>query len=61
MLMVVHAQQGSWAQVQEDDRTMLQEHGVEIPQVHFHDDVSGADLARCDTGLATIREGSARD
>ncbi|WVZ51011.1 hypothetical protein U9M48_002203 [Paspalum notatum var. saurae] len=61
MLMVVHAQQGSWAQVREDDRTMLQEHGVEIPQVHFHDDVSGAYLARCDTGLATIREGSARD
>ncbi|KAJ1274994.1 hypothetical protein BS78_05G102500 [Paspalum vaginatum] len=55
----------SWAHLShclpEEDRRMLESHNVEIPQVHFHEDLGHADLARCDMGLGTMHEGNTRD
>ncbi|KAJ1267905.1 hypothetical protein BS78_07G094800 [Paspalum vaginatum] len=60
MVKVMHAQERTWADFirsfLEEERMMLEAHNVALPKVHFHEDLTRADLAICDTGLCTNNE-----
>ncbi|KAJ1277282.1 hypothetical protein BS78_05G283100 [Paspalum vaginatum] len=63
MLMLVHAQQAPWADLRRfiPKVHLLKSHNISIPEVHFHEDLGRADLAKCDTGLGIVRDGNPRD
>ncbi|WVZ83697.1 hypothetical protein U9M48_030818 [Paspalum notatum var. saurae] len=58
MVKFMHAPDRTWADflssLPEEERAMLEVQNVPLPEVHFHEDVTRADLAICDTGLRTI-------
>ena len=60
MVKFMHAQDRTWADflssLPEKERAMLEIQNVPLPAVHFHEDVTCADLAICDTSLRTITD-----